>query len=245
MKNVGNYIKLIIIAAILIVINIIASYVHSYIDLTEEKRFTLAESTTNLLYEVEDRIIIKVLLEGKFPASFKRLQQATREMVGEFRDENSNIDYVFEDPTEGDMDNVNNRIRSLAELGVVGRSLTYFEGKEKVQKLVFPYALVQYGDREVIVNLLETASGPEDEESMLNKSVSLLEYKLANAVQKITARNQGNIVFTSGQGELEPKYRTSLKNELSRFYNIGDLPLDSITSIGQEADLVIVARPTK
>jgi len=245
MKNVGNYIKLIIIAAILIVINIIASYVHSYIDLTEEKRFTLAESTTNLLYEVEDRIIIKVLLEGKFPASFKRLQQATREMVGEFRDENSNIDYVFEDPTEGDMDNVNNRIRSLAELGVVGRSLTYFEGKEKVQKLVFPYALVQYGDREVIVNLLETASGPEDEESMLNKSVSLLEYKLANAIQKITARNQGNIVFTSGQGELEPKYRTSLKNELSRFYNIGDLPLDSITSIGQEADLVIVARPTK
>ena len=245
MKNVGNYIKLIIIPAILIVINIIASYVHSYIDLTEEKRFTLAESTTNLLYEVEDRIIIKVLLEGKFPASFKRLQQATREMVGEFRDENSNIDYVFEDPTEGDMDNVNNRIRSLAELGVVGRSLTYFEGKEKVQKLVFPYALVQYGDREVIVNLLETASGPEDEESMLNKSVSLLEYKLANAVQKITARNQGNIVFTSGQGELEPKYRTSLKNELSRFYNIGDLPLDSITSIGQEADLVIVARPTK
>ena len=245
MKNVGNYIKLIIIAAILIVINIIASYVHSYIDLTEEKRFTLAESTTNLLYEVEDRIIIKVLLEGKFPASFKRLQQATREIVGEFRDENSNIDYVFEDPTEGDMDNVNNRIRSLAELGVVCRSLTYFEGKEKVKKLVFPYALVQYGDREVIVNLLETASGPEDEESMLNKSVSLLEYKLANAVQKITARNQGNIVFTSGQGELEPKYRTSLKNELSRFYNIGDLPLDSITSIGQEADLVIVARPTK
>ena len=245
MKNLGNYIKLIIIAAILIVLNIIAGYVHSYIDLTEEKRFTLAESTTNLLYEVEDRIIIKVLLEGKFPASFKRLQQATREMVGEFRDENSNIDYVFEDPTEGDMDNVNNRIRSLAELGVVGRSLTYFEGKEKVQKLVFPYALVQYGDREVIVNLLETASGPEDEESMLNKSVSLLEYKLANAIQKITARNQGNIVFTSGQGELEPKYRTSLKNELSRFYNIGDLPLDSITSIGQEADLVIVARPTK
>ncbi|HAV28715.1 gliding motility-associated ABC transporter substrate-binding protein GldG [Saprospiraceae bacterium] len=244
MKNVGNYIKLIIIAAILIVINIIAGYVHSYIDLTEEKRFTLAESTTNLLYEVEDRIIIKVLLEGKFPASFKRLQQATREMVGEFRDENSDIDYVFEDPTDGDMDNVNNRIRSLAELGVVGRSLTYFEGKEKVQKLVFPYALVQYGDREVIVNLLETASGPEDEESMLNKSVSLLEYKLANAIQKITARNQGNIVFTSGQGELEPKDRTSLKNELSRFYNIGDLPLDSITSIGQEADLVIVARPT-
>ncbi|HAW03742.1 MAG TPA: gliding motility-associated ABC transporter substrate-binding protein GldG [Saprospirales bacterium] len=244
MKNVGNYIKLIIIAAILIVINIIAGYVHSYIDLTEEKRFTLAESTTNLLYEVEDRIIIKVLLEGKFPASFKRLQQATREMVGEFRDENSDIDYVFEDPTDGDMDNVNNRIRSLAELGVVGRSLTYFEGKEKVQKLVFPYALVQYGDREVIVNLLETASGPEDEESMLNKSVSLLEYKLANAIQKITARNQGNIVFTSGQGELEPKDRTSLRNELSRFYNIGDLPLDSITSIGQEADLVIVARPT-
>ena len=245
MKNIENYIKLIIIAAILIVINIIAGYVHGYIDLTEEKRFTLAESTTNLLYEVDDRIIIKVMLEGKFPASFKRLQQATREMVDEFRDENSDIEYVFEDPTDGDIDDVNNRIRSLAEIGIVGRSLTYFEGKEKVQKMVFPYAIVQYGDKEVIVNLLETASGFEDEESMLNKSVSLLEYKLANAIQKITAKKQGNIVFTTGQGELEPKYRANLKNELSRFYNVGDLPLDSITAIGKEADLVIIARPTK
>ena len=37
--------------------------------------------------------------------------------------------------SDGDMDDINNRIRSLADLGIVGRSLTYFEGKEKVQKL--------------------------------------------------------------------------------------------------------------
>ena len=245
MKNLENYIKLILIAAILVVINIIANFVHGYIDLTEEKRFTLAESTADLLYELEDPIIIKILLEGNFPASFKRLQQATKEMVDEFRDENSIIEYVFDDPTEGDIEDVNARIKELGEKGIVGRSLTYFEGKEKVQRVVFPYAIIQYGDRDIVVNLLESASGQENEESMLNKSVSLLEYKLANAIQKITAKKQGNIVFTTGQGEIAPKYRASLRNELSRYYNIGDIPLDSITHIGQEADLVIVARPTK
>jgi len=240
MKNLENYIKLILIAAILVVINIIANFVHGYIDLTEEKRFTLAESTADLLYELEDPIIIKILLEGNFPASFKRLQQATKEMVDEFRDENSIIEYVFDDPTEGDIEDVNARIKELGEKGIVGRSLTYFEGKEKVQRVVFPYAIIQYGDRDIVVNLLESASGQENEESMLNKSVSLLEYKLANAIQKITAKKQGNIVFTTGQGEIAPKYRASLRNELSRYYNIGDIPLDSITHIGQEADLVIV-----
>ena len=245
MKNVENYFKIIIIAAILILINVIASYLHGYIDLTEEKRFTLADSTADLLYEIDDRIVIKILLEGKFPASFKRLQQATREMVDEFRDENSDIEYVFEDPEEGSMEDANLRVKSLAEKGIIPRMITFFEGKERVQKRVFPYAIVQYGDRDVVVNLLETASGPEDEETTLNKSVSLLEYKLANAIQKITAKKQGNIVFTTGQGELDRKYRASLKNELSRYYNVGEIPLDSITHIGQNADLVIVARPTK
>jgi len=245
MKSVENYIKLIIIAIILILINVIASYVHGFIDLTEEKRFTLAESTADLLYDLEDPILIKVLLEGKFPASFKRLQQATKEMVEEFRDENSTIEYVFEDPEEGNIDDANLRIRELIEKGIAPKMITFFEDNERVQKRVFPYAIIQYGDRDIVVNLLESASGPEDEETILNKSISLLEYKLANAVQKITARKQGNIIFTTGQGEIERKYRASLKNELSRYYNVGDVPLDSITHIGQNADLVIVARPTE
>ena len=245
MRGLESYVKILIVAAILILANVIASYFYGYIDLTEEKRFTLADSTNKLLHSVDDQIVIRVLLEGKFPASFKRLQQATREMLDEFRDESKKIQYIFEDPTEGDMDVVNTNIRALAERGMVGRSLTYFEGKERVQKVVFPYAVVQLADKEVVVNLLESNNSNENEESTLNRSVSLLEYKLANAVQKLTVKKQANILFTTGQGEIGQKYIVSLKNELSRFYNVGDIPLDSVRVIGEEADLLIIARPTE
>lgn len=245
MKRLESYIRIIIIAGILISVNVLAHYIHGYIDLTEEKRFTLAPSTESLLQSVEDKVVVRVLLEGKFPASFKRLQQSTREMLDEFRDENSDIEYIFEDPTDGTVEEANAQVKYLADKGVIGRSLTYFEGKERVQKFAFPYAIAQIAEKEVVINLLETASANEDEETMLNRSISLLEYKIANAIQKLTAKKQGNILFTTGQGELEPKYTASLERELSRFYNIGRLPLDSLTVIGAEADLVIIAKPTE
>lgn len=243
MRSLENIIRIAIIAGILIFMNIIAHYFYGHIDLTEEKRYTLTQSTESLLLDLDDRIVARVLLEGKFPASFKRLQQSTREMLEEFRDESPLLEYVFDDPTEGDDQEVNDNIRSLAEKGIIGSSLTFFEGKDKIQKLVFPYVIMQLGDKEVIIPLLESNNGTEDDESRLNRSISLLEYKLGNAIQKLTATKQGNILFTTGQGELEPKYTASLENELSRFYNMGRVSLDSVTMIGKEADLLIVAGP--
>lgn len=243
MSKLGAISKAALALGIIVFINIIVQYLPARIDLTEEKRFTLAESTTRMLSELDDRIVIKVLLDGKFPASFKRLRQSTAEMLKEFRDESNEIQYFFDDPTSGTTDEVNAVIQSLAKKGIVGRNVTYYEGKERINAPIFPYAIVMQGEREVVVNLLETVSGNEDQESMLNRSISLLEYKLANAIHKLTTGKLGNILFATGHGELEQKYTISLERELRRFYNVGRLPLDSMNVIGKEADLLLVMNP--
>ena len=94
-----SFLTLALVAVILIVVNIIANSFNSHIDLTEEGRFTVTESTTRLLKSVKDPVLVRVLLDGTFPAGFKRLQSATREMLEDLHKINGVVEYKFEDPS--------------------------------------------------------------------------------------------------------------------------------------------------
>jgi len=74
MKSLQNISQFLLAVAIIIVINVIGSFYHGYIDLTEEKRYTLSKSTEKVIDKLDDAVYVTVLLDGKFPAGFKRLQ---------------------------------------------------------------------------------------------------------------------------------------------------------------------------
>ena len=62
------------VAGIAILANFVSSYFSTYIDLTQDKRYTLTPATEEAIDKVDEIIYIKVLLDGEFPAGFKRLQ---------------------------------------------------------------------------------------------------------------------------------------------------------------------------
>ena len=76
---------------IVIFVNILANSrfgdvsLYGALDLTEEGRYTLSPGTRKMLRELDDVVFVRVLLEGEFPAGFKRLQSSTRELLDDFR----------------------------------------------------------------------------------------------------------------------------------------------------------------
>lgn len=232
-----------ILLGILIAINVIASYFRVSADLTEDKRFTLTPSTTKVLEQVDEPIYIKVLLEGKFPAGFKRLRNATEEMIQDMHSVNTEITYDFIDPNAGTSEERKGTYDQLREVGIAPMRLTYVENDQRVEALTFPFAIVSRGSANVVVNLLEEQVVGVDEEVTINNSVTLLEYKLANAIQKLQSDDIKTIVFVSGHGELEEKNTYRLEGELRRYYDTGRLDLDSTYMVPQDIDLLVVARP--
>ena len=109
----------VMLALVLILLNIISSYFFFRIDLTGDKRYTLTEPTKNLLKGVKDIISVKVLLDGEFPAGFKRLQQSAKEMLDDFRSVNPNITYDFQDPNAGTPVQINDMRAKFKELGII------------------------------------------------------------------------------------------------------------------------------
>lgn len=227
---------------VLLAINTLVDNSNVSLDLTEEGRYTLTEATKTLLGNQDEPIYVEVLLEGDFPAEFERLQRATKELLDRFRNINPNIIYQFNDPLEGDPEDVQAYLGQLAQVGIRPTELSVRSRDGEVKKQVYPIAIFNYADRQVAINLLEEASAKSSEET-LNQAISLLEYKCANAIAKLRADERPNILFVEGHGELDPSETAALENNLNAFYNTGRIHLDSVYAIPNSIDLLIIAKP--
>ncbi len=242
LKRFNLGLQFFLIVGILIFTNVISSYIHTFLDLSEEKRFTLTPATKNIVSKIPDVIFVRVLLDGEFPAGFKRLQQSTREILNQFSSESGYIEYQFEDPNKGSIEEINTRRQELTKDGLIPTNLMVRTGSENKEQIIFPYAIVNYGERKIAVNLLESSAELSQEENLGN-SISLLEYKLANAIQKLLYNEKKNILLSTGHGELSSDQTQSIVSLLSPFYNIGRVNLDSALILKKEVDLLIIPKP--
>jgi len=243
MNKRQSIIQGIIILGIVILINVIASFFYGTIDLTEDKRYTLTEATKSSLESLEDIIYVRVLMDGDFVAGFKRLQTSTEEMLQDFQSVSPYIEYDFIDPLIGNNEEKNKTIEQLAEQGLTPTNLRVPDGDKVTEKLIYPYAIFNYHKTSFVVNLLEPDVPGTNKDIILNNSVSLLEYKFANAIQKLLLGIKKDIIFTDGHGELNPQQTSDLETSLRPFYNTGRIDLDTVSGITQDLDLLVVAKP--
>ncbi len=236
-------IEIFLVLGVLVVINVLASFFYTHLDLTEDKRFTLSDSSINMIEEIDDNIFIQVFLDGDLEAGFKRLRNATNDMLIEFNSINPNVEFEFTDPSEGNLQKRNRTAEQLKTIGLTPTQITIMNGKETVRKGIYPYAIVNKGDRRTIVSLLEEQKLGVSNELILNNSVSMLEYKLTNGIFKVWNKEKPNVVFTTGNGELAAIETAYLERTLRGHYDTGRINLDSLFQIGKEADVLIVAGP--
>jgi ABC-2 type transport system permease protein len=242
-KKQQSFFQLGLIIGIAFFLNFLGNIFFTHIDLTEDKRFTLAKPTKEMLNSLEDVVYVEVLLEGEFPAGFKRLQRSVREMLNDLRSESGGlVEYTFTDPNIGTVDNVNQRREEMAKSGIVPTVLRVKDVEGTAEKLIYPYAKIQYQNKTAVVNLLEGDDGRPQEEA-LNYSISQLEYKFANALHKLSMGVREVVAFTVGHGELDENERKEVVKNLRAYYEVGTFNLDSSTVVPPQVKVLIVAKP--
>ncbi|MDP4852924.1 MAG: Gldg family protein, partial [Saprospiraceae bacterium] len=212
-------------------------------DLTEDQRFTLTPATTSLLRNLDEVVFVKVLLQGDFPAGYKRLQESVEDMLLDFQSENALISYQYEDPLAGNTEQVNTRKKQLAELGVLPVSLNVRENGERSQKLTYPYAIFYYKGRSIPVNFLENQIPGVPPDVILNKAVTLLEYKFIHAIQQLKQSTKPTLLFLDGHGESLPAETADIENSLRETFNTGRIVLDSVVAIDSTVKTLIISSP--
>ncbi|WP_205509387.1 gliding motility-associated ABC transporter substrate-binding protein GldG [Longitalea arenae] len=234
---------------VLVGINYLASVVHTRIDLTQEKRYTLSPATKKLLKGLHDKVSITVLLTGEMPAGFKKLSNSTQEMLQEFKElAGSNLQFRFEKAGEGLDDSAKAKMQlHLDSLGLKPTNIKVQAkaGEAQEERLVYPGALVKYRDREVAIDLLQGQDMTGGVQS-LNNAEALLEYKMARSIQKITADTVPAIGYLLGNGELfNYNVYDLVDRTLRQEYRFGFVPIDSVPVIPSVFDALVIVKPTE
>jgi ABC-2 type transport system permease protein len=236
--------KVLVVLLILIGINILSAYVFIRADLTEEKRYSVSTATENLLENLQGEVFIKVYLNGEdLPGGFERLKRAVAETLDEFKTYGgSNISYRFIDPNAiSDIVERDALMKSLVDKGMQPTNVVDTKNGRRVENLIFPYATVQFDNKETDVLLLKSNQSQTAQEK-LNQSYENVEYELATAIRKLTLTEKKRIGMLTEFTKLPPENFAGLITELQSYYDL--FILDAKASITFEGlDAIILPKP--
>ena len=216
------------------------------IDLTQEKRYTLTDSTIKTLKAVKKPMMIEVYLDGDFPASFKQLQNETKFMLEEFRKINPKIDYKFIDPIKEKISR-----DTLEAMGMEPSILPNMKDGKISEIVLFPYATVKYNTYGTAIPLIIQQTGIDASEQ-LNKSIENLEYNFVSTIKTIITEKRKNVGFLVNHDELRPdQFQGFLQLALDN-YNVGpiiphtrgELTMEDVPTL-QKMDAIVIAKPRK
>ena len=260
-KNIKRHeiYSLVITLIIIVLVNLIGSYVYTRFDLTSEKRYTLSDTSKDILRNLDDHVYFRVYLDGDFPAGFKKLRKETKEMLDEFRAYSKYVDYEFINPSESnDQAERQETYRILWRNGLNYYTETVQTNNGLQQIMIWPGIIISYRESEMGIDLLSGESG-QSQETVLNNTAQDLEYKLISAIKEISTTNRKTIAFVDGHGELTDNEVYDIASTLSKKYNIKratlneqlnslmkrDFDSDSNIVVRPAYDAIIIAKPTQ
>jgi ABC-2 type transport system permease protein len=234
----------VLLSGILLFLNVISSFWFTRFDLTDDKRFTISESSRRLMSGLKDIVFVKVYLSGDFSPAFTRLSQATREMLDELRTySNGNLEYEFVDPSASPDEKERNLV--YAQLYQKGIRPTTVEERTKEgtkRTYIFPGAIVSYSNVEMSVQLLQNQIGVPPE-LQLNNSIQNLEFELCNTIRKATNPLRPIVGFLDGQGELDTLRIADFASAVQSSYELRRIRINGQLDALKDLRCLVVARP--
>ncbi len=243
-----HIIRFAILAAILLAVNILATYVHKRFDLTKEKRFSLSEPTKKFVGKMDEIANVTIFLQGNLNADWQRLQNRTIETLNEFNEySGGKIQYTIVNPMEGTTTpkEKEEAMKELSQRGVLPVRDQVQQSEDDLgfsEKVIFPYALVAHNGKEFPVSLIENRGGMQPNE-VLNYSSSLLEYKFAQAIQKSNLADQPSIAYTVGNGQPLGVKTLDMLSTLNKMYHLDTIDLNENIEVPKIFDAIIITSP--
>lgn len=238
--------------AVVILINIIVSFVDFRVDFTNDKRYSLTDTTIDFLKNdtlFTDKIVFKIYLEGDFPAEIKRLQTAVHDKLDEFRYyAGDRIEYEFINPSKGSVEDQEALKEELFNKGKGIRpvDITYRSKGSSSIVPVYPGAEVKYQNKAVsYIRFLEGGRYRLDDQldQVVQRGINNIEYELMRVITKLTRNEKKKLAFIHGEGELAIPNTQGARKNIEDSYTIEDVEINGVLNGLDKYDGIIIADP--
>ena len=241
--------------AVLTVLIVLGQLVHGDVDLTAEKRHTLAAGTTELLEELQDDVIVTCYLTGKLPQEWKRLETEVESLLQRMsRASDRRLTFQFVDLYAiDDAQTIGQNEQALFERGLKFSRIAFEENGKQSFQTIWPGAMISYRGEEQAVQFFGS-DVPQADEAMIQGSINTLEFDLTAGIRRSIAFEPKSIAILEGHGELEELAMADLVTTLEEDHRVARVKIDGQLGVLSEKldgmrhrinrfDLVVVAKP--
>ncbi|MBI4812732.1 GldG family protein [Candidatus Falkowbacteria bacterium] len=226
LKSSNSALTIIIIIGILVVLNFFSYQIFYRLDLTQNKDYSISETSKRTVGELDDVVNIKVYFSENLPSQYINLRQEVGDILDEYVNySNNKIKVEFIDPKDD-----SETKRELYMLGVPELQFNVLE-KDKYQ-VVNGYLsmVVGYEDKKEAIPVIENTAN--------------LEYDVTLAIKKATGKITAVVGFATGNGAANPDKEISVAyKELGKLYETREVDLTAEKSVPEDIDTLIIAGP--
>jgi ABC-2 type transport system permease protein len=229
---------------VLLVVLFVASNFLFRIDLTADRRFSLAPVSREIARQLNSPVEIELFLEGQLEPGLLKLQREVFEKIAIMNAYAAKpVRLKVVDPYGF----ANTRERDEFQQQLVKKGIKPISFRRKTEqgvstKYIFPGALIRIEGKETAVNFLK--NNPDfSYEVNFNHSVETVEFELVNALQKLMHNHKSTIGFLQGHGELNRYEVMDFAGSLAEDFNIMQVTANELAGASPKIDILIVAGP--
>lgn len=239
MKN--NFLLMIIL--FFVMIYTLSSMKQIRFDLTNDKRYSLSQSSIPIIKKIKNEIKFEIFLSGDLPSGMMHLKsEILRKMVDIQNYNKTNITYEFINIDALDDDKKKVMIEKLLLNGINPTDLVYNSNQGRVIKRVFPAILINSGIKTETILLLSGDKNFSPSE-VINQSIENLEFEIISNLFFIDKAKKKKIGFISGHNELDSLEIKSFRSLIEKRYFFERLNINDSYDRVNEFDLLIIAKP--
>ncbi|MEW6512184.1 MAG: Gldg family protein [Bacteroidota bacterium] len=215
-----------ILLAILILVNIVSVRIFGRFDLTRNGLFTLSDASKSLMRNLDDKVTVKAYFTEDLPSPYNNNRRALLDELNEYRAySRGNLQYEFIDPT-GEKGEMEAQQQGIAPLQVQ----VIKEDKAQVQRAYMGMVLL-YEDKKEVIPVIQNPS--------------TLEYEISSTVKRLTSRGQKKIGLLTGQGEPGLSDLRAIQEALRKQYEIVTVDVNKGAPVPIDIAVLVVMAPTQ
>lgn len=179
-RSNSGWVLVLIVSVLLILANLLSLQSYTRIDLTRDKKFTLAKATKEAVKKLKDTVTVSAYFSENLPPPYSQHARYVRDLLEEYEASSDRFAFEFIDPVthETDQDKARKKdikrdifgriVREttsveneLSELGVLPVEIQVIEGDEQQTKRAFMGLLVRFQDKYEVIPVVQNLSDLE------------------------------------------------------------------------------------
>ncbi len=228
-RSAKTIVAVALVAAILVLLNVILAGMPMRLDLTEGKEFTISRATREVLGDLRDLVTVTVYMSSDLPPQLSTLRRQVSDLLDEYRNYGKGrVQIDFVDPAKNP--EIEARLRTLGIPQITAQTVE----QDQLQVVNIYLGLqVSYLDRQEVIPVVQ--------------DTYTLEYDLTSAILKVSREESYVVGLLAGPTVHDPATQlTGLRSLLEKQFEVQVVNLGAgDEAVSEEVDLLLVAGPSQ